>query len=104
MKLQRFFGLRKKPRLLIIRRVVGASMEPTLTEGQVVLASGLIPLRLSTVVVLRHAGIEKIKRIDKLENGTVFVTGDNPAASTDSRHFGALPAEVVIGTVFWPRG
>lgn len=90
-------------KLLIIRRVVGSSMEPTLKDGRIVLASGILKLRERDVVVLEHSGLEKIKRISSIEGGLVFVAGDNPAKSTDSRQFGPLQSKVIIGTVIWPR-
>ncbi|RLN45449.1 hypothetical protein BBJ28_00006626, partial [Nothophytophthora sp. Chile5] len=33
--------------------------------------------------------------------GHVWVEGDNPTCSVDSRHFGAVPAALVIGRPFW---
>ena len=90
-------------KLLLIRRVVGSSMEPTFAEGQVLIASPLARVRLHDVVLLRHNGLEKLKRVAKLEGGMVFLAGDNPAASTDSRHFGRLSKDVITGTVIWPR-
>jgi signal peptidase I len=38
--------------------------------------------------------------------GTLFLTGDNSAASRDSRAFGPVPLQSVIGVVrirYWPR-
>jgi phage repressor protein C with HTH and peptisase S24 domain len=78
-------------------------MEPTLKAGQIVLASSLLRCRTGDVVVLAHNGLEKIKRIEKLENTRVFIVGDNPAASTDSRSFGWIPQSAVIARVIWPK-
>ncbi len=41
-----------------------------------------------------------IKRIQKIENNTYFVTGDNTNASTDSRKFGMIEKKSIIGKVF----
>jgi len=54
------------------------------------------------VVVATHPykATHVIKRIDRLDsNGRVFVVGDNREESTDSRSFGALRREQIIGKV-----
>ena len=76
------------------------SMQPTLQPGQLVLATGWFSgLRPGDVVIMRHEGIEKIKRISQVRLGEVFVVGDNQAASTDSRDFGWLSTRLVIAKV-----
>lgn len=90
--------------LLLIRRVVGESMAPALKPGRLIIASGLRRgLHAGQVVVIRHKGMEKIKRIARMEHGELYVVGDNAAVSTDSRHFGWLPLAAVEGRVVWPR-
>jgi nickel-type superoxide dismutase maturation protease len=86
-----------------VRRVAGESMVPTLTPGRIVFVRPFRTLRVGEVVIVRHDGLEKIKRITMLEDGLVFVTGDNPEQSTDSRSFGWLPEELVVGKLLWPR-
>jgi len=48
-----------------------------------------------------------VKRVDGVdEGGPVTVVGDNPAASTDSRTFGAVDADLVLGRAvyrYWPE-
>ncbi|HVS58482.1 MAG TPA: S26 family signal peptidase [Candidatus Saccharimonadales bacterium] len=78
-------------------------MEPTFKPGQLVVATSLTKATPGDVVVLRHQGIEKIKRIQRVENDQVFVVGDNPAESTDSRQLGFLPRRVIVAKVIWPR-
>lgn len=47
-------------------------------------------------------GVEMIKRINGLvAPGQYFLTGDNPAESTDSRHFGPVRLEQITGLVRW---
>lgn len=80
-------------------------MVPTLKTGQIVIASGRFRrLHAHNMVIIQHQGLEKIKRITEIdpERG-IFVQGDNPMKSTDSRHFGWLPLEAVVAKVYWPR-
>lgn len=92
-----------RKRLLQLRSVRGSSMLPTLTDGQLVLfVSGRAP-RVGEIVMVRHAGVEKIKRVARIDGGRVWLLGDNPSASTDSRTFGWLGLEAVRGVLLWPR-
>lgn len=92
----------KKLRFLILRRVVGNSMSPTLTHGQLILASGLIKPKLNSLVLVSHSGLEKVKRLKKMDKNRVYILGDNPAASSDSKDFGWIPASSIIASVIWP--
>lgn len=96
--------------------VVGASMEPSLLEGDRLLVvrgmPALLRLQPGTVVLARSPAapdLDVIKRIAGTirERGrTAYVLlGDNPAASTDSRRFGPVPATAITGRVlcrYWP--
>lgn len=87
-----------------LRRVVGGSMAPTLKENQIVLVRPkLRRLKPGDIVVVKHDGREKIKRLNKLDGRMVYILGDNAPASTDSRHFGWLELIAVQGKVIWPR-
>lgn len=91
---------------LLIRRVVGDSMLPALKPGKLVVASAWFRrLHPGQVVIITHDGLEKIKRIEQVDmrQQRLFVAGDNPEHSTDSRHFGWLPLSVVVAIVRWPR-
>lgn len=104
MKSPKFSGPQRKPKAFLIRRVVGKSMLPTLRPGQIVIASGLFRQpQIDSVVIVRHDNLEKIKRVRVVDNGRVFIVGDNNRGSIDSRVFGWLPEESVIGKVIWPR-
>ncbi len=81
-------------------------MVPTLVPGQTV----LVDLRAyrsrdphpGDIVLLRHPRdpeLEKVKRVRSLEHGGVFVVGDNSEGSTDSRHFGPVSPEGILGRV-----
>lgn len=93
----------RKPRLFLLRRVMGDSMAPTLVPGKVVVALRPRNLKRGDVVIVRHDGLDKIKRVHEISFDKVFLTGDNPTHSTDSREFGWLPTEHVIGRLVWPR-
>jgi phage repressor protein C with HTH and peptisase S24 domain len=104
MKLPKFFGQLKKPKLVLIRRVVGGSMSPVLRPGQLLLAFPRFRrLRPGQVVIVSQGGREKVKRIERIDHGNVFVIGDNLKFSTDSRHFGWLKRRDVVARVVWPK-
>ena len=80
--------------------VAGASMEPTLRHGDrlVIWRSGRV--RAGDIVALddpRDPGRTLLKRVASLQPAGVFVLGDNPQWSTDSRHFGPVGTRSLIG-------
>ena len=91
------------PVRLQLRSIRGDSMLPTLRQGQLVLFASGRAAKVGDIVMVRHNGVEKIKRVARLEGGRVYLLGDNPDASTDSRHFGWLGIEVIRGVLLWPR-
>lgn len=79
-------------------------MLPTLKQDAVIWATGVFrDLSAGDVVIIRHQGIEKIKRVEAVQGNELYVLGDNPSASTDSRFFGWLPVSSVHAKVIWPR-
>ncbi len=79
-------------------------MMPRLLPGRYVIVSYWFwPLREGDIVMIKHTGIEKIKRVAKVGKGKVFITGDNRMKSTDSRDFGWLDQSVVLAKLVWPR-
>jgi nickel-type superoxide dismutase maturation protease len=95
--------LRKRKRF----RVSGTSMLPLLQPGEEVLINPKIsdtqPLRVGDIVVAQHPSeknLQLIKRIGTIsEEGQYFIIGDNLQESTDSRSFGSLRREQIIGRV-----
>lgn len=94
-------------------------MRPALEHGDWALALAARSLRRGDVVVVAHPqrpGLEIVKRVvatggerapDGRELGPreIWVEGDAPTASTDSRRFGPLEASSVVGrvvVVWWP--
>ena len=80
-------------------------MQPTLEPGDRVLVRrlGRKPApSLETVVVTWHPQRNKlrlIKRLKSVEETGLWLLGDNPAESTDSRQLGAVPTNLLIGEV-----
>ncbi len=77
-------------------------MEPALTDGDTVLVDprgGVVP---GDIVLAQHpleSDTRMLKRVDHITpEGRVFLKGDG-TASTDSRDFGALPSEQILGVV-----
>jgi len=78
-------------------------MAPALHAGQLVIGRQTRELRPGDVVIVSHDGLEKIKRIEKQQGDLIYLLGDNPAASTDSRDFGWVQARSIIAKVVWPK-
>jgi len=88
-------------------RITGNSMLPRLKPGDEVLlnlrAYRLTPPRPGDIVVLHHPfqpELQIVKRITRtLENGRYHLEGDNPAESSDSRSFGPVRREQILGRI-----
>ena len=81
-------------------------MIPTLAPGERLLVKYNGPIDLGDVVVFKRADQFDVKRIQRIQTDGIFVVGDNDLASTDSRSYGLIPHEDVMGTVImriWPK-
>jgi nickel-type superoxide dismutase maturation protease len=83
-------------------------MAPRLPSGSLIVARPIddaTRLRIGDVVVARRPDrpdLEIVKRIQAIDtDGAIFLAGDNPAASTDSRQFGAVTRHHVLARVGW---
>lgn len=80
--------------------VVGPSMEPTLRPGDRLVIWRTVNLQPGDIVAVadpREPGRTVLKRVASRQAGEVYVLGDNPERSTDSRHFGPVPVGTVTG-------
>ena len=100
-------GLREWLSLLAGRlrglKVDGESMSPTLRSGDKVLLDPRATLNVGDVVAASHPFKSKITLIKRLvsigPDGRIFLGGDHPGESTDSRSFGTIDRDQVIGKV-----
>jgi len=79
-------------------------MLPTLQEGdQVLVRVGGAHVEPGAVVLVQHphrSDQRLVKRVEHITpDGALFVVGDNPKASTDSRAFGAIPRGNLLGVI-----
>lgn len=112
MKLPKSFGPLKRlnPKMkrrrspIIIRRVFGHSMIPILPPKTLVLGwAWTSNYKPGQIIIFQHDAKEKIKRISEvLGDGSIYVVGEHPETSTDSRQFGAIAPEHVLARIIWP--
>ncbi|MFE2943218.1 nickel-type superoxide dismutase maturation protease [Streptomyces sp. NPDC059255] len=85
-----------------IAEVTGPSMYPTLRHGDQLLVRYGAPVKAGDVAVLRHPlqqDLLIVKRLVEWRDGGWWVLGDNPGAEGDSRVFGTVPEELLLGRV-----
>ncbi len=91
--------------------VAGDSMEPALSAGdrllcRRVLAADVVPGQVLVLERPDRPGLLLVKRAVRRDHDGWWVEGDNATASDDSRLFGAVPDDHVVGRVllrWWPR-
>jgi nickel-type superoxide dismutase maturation protease len=94
-----------RPRRFVVS---GPSMLPTLRSGDRLLVARTRRIRSGDIVVVRDPCSWSnlvCKRVVSADSHHIVVRGDNPDASTDSRAFGPVPTEWVVGRVirrYWP--
>lgn len=86
-------------------KVFGDSMLPTLTPGDDILSFNWAYIgrkpSIGEVIVLNFHGRDLVKRVSKIEADQIFVIGDNPDKSTDSRDFGTINMDQIVGKVVY---
>ena len=86
--------------------VSGLSMIPTLAPGERLLVRNDGPIVLGDIVVFERESQFDVKRVLHIEAEGIFVQGDNDLVSTDSRTYGLIPFDDLVGTVtfrLWPK-
>jgi len=83
-------------------------MAPRLPSGSLIVARPIdstTRLRVGDVVVARRPDrpdLEIVKRVQAIDPaGAIFLVGDNPSSSTDSRQFGAVMRHHILARVGW---
>ena len=97
------WALRRRMRI----RIRGSSMEPTFLDSDEVLvdcrAFARRSPKIGEVVLMRHpfkGNVTMVKRIARrVGENRYFVMGDNADESTDSRSFGPVTADLLMGPV-----
>ena len=78
-------------------------MSPTLKDGEVVLIDKHTTVDIGDVALAQHpykTSVKVVKRVAaKNQNSDLILAGDDPAESTDSRTFGAVSIQSIIGKV-----
>ena len=87
---------------LLLKRIVGVPGDSLRVGGGSVQVNGHA---LDEPYAHGDTPYEQHRGINRLEDGEFFVLGDNRAASTDSRDFGPVAANAIVGTAvlrYWP--
>jgi nickel-type superoxide dismutase maturation protease len=90
-------------------RVIGDSMLPTLQCGDFLLIKRIGPIEVGDLVAVQVDPASDqllIKRVVDIEAGLYWLSGDNVKASKDSRSFGWISEQQIMGTVlirYWPK-
>ena len=75
-----------------------------MSNGDWWLVSRRSTCRVGSVALLRHPSrpdLLMVKRVTRIDDGGVWVEGDNPTGSQDSRQFGPVPRECILGRLIF---
>jgi len=91
--------------LLTKFKIIGHSMTPGIKNGEKVLVSSIFYWfknpQIGDIVAVIRDGKVFVKRITKTNENKYFLEGDNKKDSLDSRKFGFIAKEKIIGKVFY---
>ena len=83
--------------------IIGDSMSPTLQDGDKVYFDTKPgrQIRVNDIVLVKHPYIKKRNLVKRIKNitsdGSVFIQGDNSLCSTDSKSFGMVNKNNILG-------
>jgi len=81
-------------------------MVPTLVPDDCVLVRYGTDYSVGDVIVFTRDENTEIKRIERIEEDGLYVVGDNDLVSLDSRSYGLIPRDTVLGRAIarlWPH-
>ena len=81
-------------------RIVGPSMEPAMRNGDWWIVRRTRRVRPGDAVLMVHPRRPEalvVKRLERRDPEGWWVLGDNPEMSEDSRQFGAVPPDLIVG-------
>ena len=81
--------------------IYGHSMIPSYAPGEVVLVKYGAPFTVGDVVLINFTHRTDIKRVKEILGNRVFVQGDHEAVSIDSRNYGPVKDNLIIGKVIY---
>jgi len=85
-------------------RIIGPSMEPALRSGEWWVVRPTRRIRIGHVVAARHPerpDLVVVKRVVRREGSGWWLEGDNAGGSDDSRAFGEVSEESILGVLWW---
>ena len=89
----------------MLYKVKDKSMQPNFKEGDFIIVNRLAYIfkkpSIGDVVVVNRSNKIILKRITSVSNEKYFVVGDNKIASKDSRSFGTIDKDSIIGKVMF---
>lgn len=93
----------KNPDIEYIKRIIGLPGDKVMVKDSEVYVNGikLTESYISAKTNLWENGFSKNGEEITVPDGDLFVMGDNRPRSSDSREFGPVPEETVIGQVFY---
>ncbi|MEN9741234.1 MAG: hypothetical protein RIR66_190 [Actinomycetota bacterium] len=81
--------------------IQGHSMIPSYAPGEVVLVKYGTTFNVGDAVLIKFTHRTDIKRVKELLGNRVVVQGDNEAVSIDSRNYGPVKNDLIIGKVIY---
>lgn len=77
-------------------------MLPALKPDQeVLILCWFYKIKKRDLIVFKKSGKNMLKRVQKIIDKKIYVLGDNKNKSTDSREFGWIRLDQVLGKVIW---